>query len=114
MEENVRRTVTVKGEINPDLRPGALHFNLGMIYALASASTREDRTLNPADRDLLVDDYAARAVRLLREAHAARYFLDPGKLRMLQDAQELNSLRQRPDFQQFMARVTADVHRANQ
>src|SRR5262249_38623395 len=76
---------------------GADLYAAACVLALASAAAKAEAPL--AERR------AAGAVALLRRAKDAGHFRDPKKVAHLQQDSDLHSLRQRPDFQQFVAEL---------
>jgi hypothetical protein len=83
--------------------PGGFLYGLAGVYSLASAATGSDAALTPEDRSRLAEQYAARAVELLRHAQAADYFAHPTRLDKLKSDKDLDPLRSRPDFQKLLA-----------
>jgi serine/threonine protein kinase/tetratricopeptide (TPR) repeat protein len=83
-------------------------FSAGELYAMAVAcavscrTARKDAQLSEAERDHLTEDYGARAVALLRKAHAAGHFKERRKLLELFVDADLATLHSRPDFEQFL------------
>ncbi|HLJ93094.1 MAG TPA: serine/threonine-protein kinase [Gemmataceae bacterium] len=77
-------------------------YNLAFVFALAAEAGREDTKLSQSERVRVGDRCAARAVELLRKAHAAGYFRNPAAVAQLHTAKQLMVLRSRPDFQQLV------------
>jgi serine/threonine-protein kinase len=70
--------------------------------ALSSAAARADERLPEAERQQRAERYAAAGVALLRRVAASGYFRVPGRLRQVQTDRELDALRSRQDFQEFL------------
>ena len=68
-------------------------FQLGTVYAQASAAMKEAADLKAYECDSLSEHYAARAVELLDAARQLGYFRDPAHRRGLATDRELDSLR---------------------
>jgi tetratricopeptide (TPR) repeat protein len=80
-------------------------YNLGCVWALLLAAARKDVQLSTTDRDRLTEQYAAKAVGWLRRAQAAGYFQNPVRVAHLHKDSDLDPLRPRPEFQQFLAEL---------
>ena len=80
-------------------------YSAACIYAHGAAATGKDDELPPAERTKLEENYAADALRLLRDA-MAQGFRDIARVK--QDA-DLNTLRTREDFQQLVRDLEAGV-----
>jgi serine/threonine-protein kinase len=65
------------------------------VFALASASIKNNAKL--------ADQYAARAVELLRKARDAGYFKDPARVANMKKDSDLDSLRSRDDYKKLVA-----------
>jgi len=85
----------VKG---PNAHP-EMDYNAACVYAICAGKVK--------DKDsAAADGYAAQAVALLRQGHAAGFFKDPAMLKQLQKDRDLDPLRERPDFKQVVADAT--------
>jgi serine/threonine-protein kinase len=105
VDENAWTTIELKNELHRNFVPGGFLYGMACVYSLASAATRTEAALTADDRNRLAEQYAVRAVELLRHSHSAGYFDVPAKRdRLLQD-KDLDPLRSRPDFQQLTAQV---------
>jgi tetratricopeptide (TPR) repeat protein len=78
--------------------PSNLIYNAACVYALSSARI-QDATLS--------DQYAARAVALLREAREKGYFNTPAGVEHLKKDADLEPLRGRADYQKLLAELEA-------
>jgi tetratricopeptide (TPR) repeat protein len=74
-------------------------YNLACVCSLSSAATRRDDTLARAEQDSRAEQYAARAVGLLKRAKAAGYFKSAARLEDVRQDRDLDPLRGRQDFQ---------------
>ena len=70
---------------------------------MASAAARQDEKLNAEARDQTAEDYAGRAIALLHNARAARFFQRPTVLDHLRRCPDFAPLRGRDDFKQLLA-----------
>jgi len=77
-----------------DVTPHTLYI-AAIVYALASTYVTNDAKL--------ADQYAARAVELLREALEAGFFKPPGMVKHMQKEDRLDSLRSRDDYKKLVA-----------
>ena len=105
VNENAWAAVNTKMEKKDDHIPGGILYNLACVYSLAATATRKDAALTPADRHQMAEQYAARAVELLANAHAVGYFTVATKLDRLKQDRDLEALRGRADFQQLLSRL---------
>jgi serine/threonine protein kinase len=78
--------------------PSSQFYNAACVYALSSAQVREAA---------LSDQYAARAVALLRQAQEKGYFNAPARVEHMKKDADLESLRGRTDFQELLAEIAA-------
>jgi tetratricopeptide (TPR) repeat protein len=80
--------------------------------ALCCSAALQDVRLSASPRRELADQYARRAMELLRLAAGAHMFTDfQVNLRLLETDRDLEPLRSRPDFQSFVAEQRAQVQR---
>jgi serine/threonine-protein kinase len=84
------------------LDPGATLYNCACVYAQAAPSALTDTGLPAPARATLAEGYAAHAVVLLNRAHSSGLFEDASALESLKADPDLNPLRARPDFQDFL------------
>jgi tetratricopeptide (TPR) repeat protein len=92
--------VTTIPTTGPD--SGLIHYNEACLFAVAAAAEAKDVVRSPADRALLVEGYALRALASLAEARRAGYFREPSKVARMQSDKDLDPLRSRPDFQALL------------
>jgi serine/threonine-protein kinase len=84
-----------------DLTPINL-YDAVCVYALASAAVRKDEKRTETDRTMLAEEYAARAVVLLRQA-VAKGYRDVNNIKTDSD---VDALRSRPDFEKVLEELT--------
>jgi hypothetical protein len=80
------------------------------VHSLCSAAAANDASLPPAERERLADQYGARAVELLRKAQEAGHFKNPGRVEHLKTDKDLDPIRNRSDFQAFLADLEATTN----
>jgi len=80
-------------------------YNLACVFALAITAVRADDKLPAAERDRLAGDYATRAMEMLRRSQADGFFRSPGQVKNFRIDVDLDALRPRKDFQDFIADV---------
>jgi hypothetical protein len=105
VDEHAQATENAKAEVRQTGEPGSILFGLARFYAVTSEMYRHDTVLTGADRELLAERYASRAVKLLERAWQSRYFENPRNLDKLKTEKDLNPLRDRPDFKRLHAQV---------
>ena len=94
----------------PDDNPGAkaLNFyNAACLLCFSSVLAAEDMTLPESMRTNQTRQYADEAFSLLRMAAAERFFDAPENLALLKKDTDLDPLRERGDFKQFMKELEA-------
>src|SRR5207237_474918 len=84
---------------------GATLYDLACLYALSSAVAGQDARLPPAEREKLVDYYAACTLELLAQAQTKDYFKNRAVVEHLKKDRDLDSLRSRGDFKKFVANL---------
>jgi serine/threonine-protein kinase len=80
-------------------------YNLGCVFALAITAVRADEKLSASERDRLAGDYETRAMEMLRRSQADGFFRSPGQVKNFRTDVDLDALRPRKDFQEFIADV---------
>ncbi len=113
IDEHARATTTAKGEMRQTGEPGRILYGLARSFAQTSAMLRQDATLQPADRDQLANQYAARAVTLLDSAAGAGFFASTANLNQLRQDAGFDPLRSRSDFKKLLAKVDKKPSRKN-
>jgi tetratricopeptide (TPR) repeat protein len=89
-------------------RPGFAPLELTTMACICSAyvgAVRKDARLAGAERDRLAEEYGARAVALLRKAHAAGLFKDRSMVLDLECESDLIPIRSRADFRQLWEEI---------
>jgi hypothetical protein len=74
--------------------PGPTLYDAACVCALAAASAKDDAKLS--------EQYAGRAVALLRRAQKAGYFKQPAKIADMKKDSDLRALRTRPDYRDLL------------
>ncbi len=77
-------------------------YNLACGCALASVAVRQDGKLPEAEQDKLGEEYAVRALDLLKHVAAAGYFNTPDRLAHVKADPDLDALRGRADFTSWL------------
>jgi hypothetical protein len=73
---------------------GSLCYDSACVYALSAAAVKDDAPLR--------DQYAARALALLRQAQKNAFFKDPKQIDNMRKDTDLDALRPRDDFKKFL------------
>jgi tRNA A-37 threonylcarbamoyl transferase component Bud32 len=105
VEEYAAAAVVAKNEKVQTGEPGSVLYVLARFYATTAGAVPGDAGLTESDRKKLTEEYAARAVYLLRRAGEVGFFANPRNLERLRQDKELAPLRSRPDFQTLVRRV---------
>jgi len=85
-------------------------YDSAVLYAFFLKGCQDDRTLTPEQRKELQDQYGLRAVELLRQAKAARFFAAPSNRDMLREEKAFASLKERDDFQKVRDELKAEAN----
>jgi eukaryotic-like serine/threonine-protein kinase len=88
---------------------GANRFQAAQCYALCAGGVKpaSPRAQLSAEEQALQERYAARAVELLKQSHAAGYFKYPDKHAKLDQDRNLDALRARDDFKKLLVEISA-------
>jgi hypothetical protein len=78
---------------------------LACLHAVASSAASKDQKLTPEERGKQAEEYASRAVELLRGAQKAGYFKDNTRVKYLDMEHDLDALRMRADFKTLMDEI---------
>jgi len=97
--EAIKAVATEKAE-------GDTTVALACLYAVASRAAAEDAKLTADERGKRAEEYAVKAVELLRSAEKAGYFKEPMRVKYLDGERDFDVLRKRDDFKQLMAAIT--------
>lgn len=82
--------------------PGSVLYDLACVFALCSAAARQDAGLPEAEREKACEDYAVRAIALLKRAATARFFNDAANVAHAHEDPDLDALRKRSDFKKLL------------
>jgi tetratricopeptide (TPR) repeat protein len=78
------------------------YYNGACAYANCSVAALRDATLGRPEREKLVEQFASRAVALLRHAHRGGFFNGPNRLKAMQEDPDIEPLRSREDFRKLL------------
>ena len=78
------------------------NFGLAAVCAICVSAVSKDAALEDAQRKRLADQYAAKALSLLKRAAEARVFQEAKNRRLLTNDADFAALRDRKDFQEFL------------
>jgi serine/threonine-protein kinase len=85
--------------------PGPILYDLACAFALCCAAVERDTKLPMTEREKLAEGHASRAMEMLTNAKAAGLFKNPNQVANLKTDADLNALRKRRDFKDFLAEV---------
>jgi serine/threonine-protein kinase len=85
---------------------GSFLYDAARIYALAAAATVSKGQPPTPEQQRLVEQYAARAVVLLRQAETAGYFQDPAAVENMKRDGDLEALHGRDDYSRLVDDLT--------
>jgi tetratricopeptide (TPR) repeat protein len=85
---------------------GVIWYNEACIFALAAAAAAKDVARDPPGRAALAEQYAAHAINDLAESRRAGFFDDPPNFGLIRSDPDLDPLRSRADFQNFVLDLT--------
>jgi serine/threonine protein kinase/tetratricopeptide (TPR) repeat protein len=101
-----RQAAAEVGSAESDASLGVTIYNGACVYCQCARAVRKNDTLSLAEKDLLAGQYLDRAMNLLRRAKAAReHFNSAQGVRQLKTDSDLDPLRSREDFREFIAQV---------
>jgi hypothetical protein len=93
----------------PDEHQAVYLYNAACVVSLASGAVAMDEDLAETERMQLAEKHAMRAIELLAEARTAGWFQEAEKIAHAKDTdRELDPLRERDDFKQFVKELEAD------
>jgi hypothetical protein len=107
MGEHAKATQEAAALVPTGVESGELLYKLAAVYALAAAAARRDEKLAAADRGLLADRYAARALELLSRASASSS--GKGRLSKLEKDPDFDGLRSQTSFKKLLESVKKHV-----
>jgi serine/threonine-protein kinase len=82
-------------------------YDLACVLALAGAAAARDARMPGSERRSLAEKHAARAIALLEQARGKGFFKDTKRVDHLKKDSDLDCLRQRADYQEFLASLEA-------
>jgi tetratricopeptide (TPR) repeat protein len=84
---------------------GGDYYDLASVYAVASAAVRKDKTLSDKEQKERAEQYADRAVELLKKSHAEGFLDGPINWGLLMSDPDLEAIRKRPAYKQFIEKA---------
>jgi tetratricopeptide (TPR) repeat protein len=102
------RAVAEVADVPTGTVPGLFDFLTAGVYALASTAAHDDTSLDTTVRDRRAARHASQALEALGRAKERGYFNQSDRIDELKTNTALDSLRDRADFQQFLASVIND------
>jgi serine/threonine-protein kinase len=99
LRDHVRAAADADAVTRSEGTPSGIVHVAAAAYALCVGVVKDDPVLR--------ERYASRAVYLLRLAHEAGHFRDPGRRARLKKDPDFDSLRQRADFRLLLAEITS-------
>jgi len=93
--DEAAQLITAAGEDGPSL------YRLATVLSTAAGAAARDASLAEGERNRLAEQYAIRAIELLRKAQRAGYFKEPAARARLKDDPALAPLRLRKEFQEL-------------
>jgi tetratricopeptide (TPR) repeat protein len=84
-------------------------YNAACVFSLAAEAAAREDTVSGSERNERAEKYCLRAMELLAAAASAGRFQDAGSRNDLADDPDLDFLRSREDFQQFLNKLEAGV-----
>jgi tetratricopeptide (TPR) repeat protein/tRNA A-37 threonylcarbamoyl transferase component Bud32 len=103
------QAVTETQSLTAKSKSADLLFRAACVYSLSSAAAQKDASLPSAERGQLAEQYAARAIELLRDVQAAQGFSDPASIANLRKEKDLDSVRSRKDFKALIDEVAVQT-----
>lgn len=97
-------TETSKLAAMPEVK-GDMLYNAACIFALCIRAVGNDARLSSRIRADLNERYASQALACLEKLRAERYFTDRKRMELLKQDADLQTLRQRTDFQKFLRQI---------
>ena len=80
-------------------------YDLACVYSLASAAVRKDRGLSSEEQKERAEQYAARAVELLKQAHAEGFLQGPLNWQNMVGDADLEAIRKHPAYKEFVEKA---------
>jgi tetratricopeptide (TPR) repeat protein/tRNA A-37 threonylcarbamoyl transferase component Bud32 len=105
LNDHVRATAEANELAGTKAFSGERLYQLASVYGRCAQVLPRDTKLSVAEQTRLAEEYAVRALALLVRAREAGFFKDRAALARLHRNDDLDSLRQRADFQKLLAEV---------
>ena len=78
---------------------------LACLYAVASSAAGKDEKLTPEERGKRAEEYAVKAINLLRDGQKAGYFKDPFRVTAVDRDRDFDGLREREDYKKLIEAI---------
>jgi serine/threonine protein kinase len=103
--EHARATSEVEALVSTGSLHNTAYKELASVYSLCSAAVRSDAAVAPADREVLAERYAVRAVALLAKAAELGFFQPAGRIALVRTEEKFRPLQARDDFRKLLTRL---------
>jgi tetratricopeptide (TPR) repeat protein len=103
--DHAKAVAEAEKAVGPEPTNGEDMVGLANVLAAVADAAQRDNKIPPAEAARLADQYAARAVQLLRKAYEANFFTDAKARQTLREDPGLASLRGRSDFRNLCDRI---------
>jgi len=101
--DHARAVAEVESFADTPVLTADILYNLACTLAISVSAARQDHHLSPTERDDLAEHYAKDAMTWLRRSLSAGHFQPPGAIEDFKKDADLDPLRNRKDFKQFLA-----------
>jgi serine/threonine protein kinase len=82
--------------------PAEMLYDMACAFSICAGAAGQDKSLAEAERHALSDKYAAQACELLRRVAKTGWFKDAARVAHMKQDQDLDALRSRDQFREFM------------
>jgi serine/threonine-protein kinase len=103
--DHARATSQANEVLKKTAIPGPTLHHLATVFTVSARAAGQDPKLSQADRERLAEQYASRAVELLRKAAELGYFKAAANVDFFETDPDLEPLRSRPDFQRLLSEL---------
>jgi hypothetical protein len=84
-------------------RHSSIPFIAARVFSLSSDAVRQDARLSESEQNRLAEQYACRAIELLRQTQVTGFFENPARVIRLKKDPDLAPLRSREEFAKLVA-----------
>jgi hypothetical protein len=102
--EAVQAAAEAEAVAGADAKPGEL-YDAACVFSQASEATARAKGMPEGERSRLAEQYAGRAVALLRQARQAGFFKDAAAVDLLEKDSDLEPLRSREEYRKLLAEL---------